>query len=107
MTRKDRDKNNILIADFMGGKKHKEVNLWYHFPNHGLFSFFQGKYHDSWDWIMPVYLKAVDEIAPLLEGLTDGNENLIGDCTVDLLNGEIESLQESLVKVIEWYNKNK
>ena len=95
--------NNKLIAEFMG-LKDSRINdtrngiIW-ETQTKGL------KYHASWKWLMPVIQKCYDIISPMLDtGENHKNENLIGDITLELLDGRLTECRDAVVAAIKYYN---
>tara|TARA_B100001093_G_C26676541_1_gene948533 strand:+ start:296 stop:562 length:267 start_codon:yes stop_codon:yes gene_type:complete len=86
-------KHNKLIADFMGAEWHKEFfkevciispsNIHY-------------KFHESWDWLMPV-------VRECFENGAEGNE--IGDITHGLLDCDIDATYKGIVQFIKSLKK--
>lgn len=100
------EENNRLIADFMGQLFHNgntfipEHNRYIGFKNFS--SFFKVsdlRYHESWDWLMPV-VEAIYNT-----GLDEQNTNEIGDVTHALLDVNINAVHEAVINFIEFYNK--
>lgn len=95
---------NELIAEFMGAKT-DERTCWPYRVNGNSWKLEGLKYHTSWDWLMPVYLKItklIDEINTeeaviifniLYEKLADGNG--------------IEEVYKYIIKFIKLYNTQK
>ena len=105
-------KNNKLIAEFMEYKPTKCNNgfAWDYekskpskdhlFPIQGRLitqdcSYL--KFHQSWDWIIPV-------IEKINECHLFGSQHLISTIDKNLLLSDITSVYESVIKFIEWYN---
>jgi len=145
MTQDEILKGNKLIAEFMGHKMENNVHFLengkyvkrdaYYIPEHeylcedtpfGLSSSHTPqtmKYHNSWDWLMPVIIK-IEDTPMNLKSVTEyckvyiSRHNDINEpfyyCNIFVnedtqFNGEskiskIESVLESVVKFIEWYN---
>ena len=107
-------KENILIAEFMGGTLSSVPNL-INLPQtrgdanihsvkgsemlpNGTYSVHrlnELKYHSSWDWLMPV-------VETCYHNGADGNE--IGDITHALLDCDIDHTYNAVVKFINEYN---
>jgi hypothetical protein len=98
--------NNALIAEFMGMPE----------SNNGLFSNVSKtyrpselKYHESWDWLMPVVEK-IESVIPDDSVVTIANN----DCTIPFLADEfdieitgtskIDAVYKAVVLAIKWYN---
>lgn len=97
-----------MIAEFMGIKfkdDQEYIDDLREMRKEGMY-FEQGymtselKYHISWDWLMPV----VDAV--YLTGMDEQNTNEIGDITQALLDVDMKSLHNAVVKFIEFYNEN-
>ena len=58
------------------------------------------RFHNSWDWLMPVVEK-IDE----LEYELPEDSNLIGDITHGLVSLDIKMTYSAVVEFINWYNK--
>lgn len=114
---------NKLIAEFIGVKK--MGNSLYYVPEHellqrvrysneceevSLFDERELKYHNSWDWLMPVVEKIENS----------GHETMVqisaNYCTIDNLNGlriekqsdsKLDSVYLACVEFIEWDNQEK
>tara|TARA_R110000803_G_scaffold68183_8_gene129962 strand:+ start:2604 stop:2945 length:342 start_codon:yes stop_codon:yes gene_type:complete len=58
-----RAKNNVLIAEFMGGQKVLSDKDIYNMPTHDnlCYQLKELQYHQSWDWLMPVIDKCYQE----------------------------------------------
>jgi hypothetical protein len=104
--------NNRMIAEFMGAKitDINGIQKPIYYPIMGK-SVNKLKYHESWDWLMPV----VDKIESL-EGtngnnykFTIQNETSYIDCTNIISSPsakyKIESAYEVVISFIEFYNK--
>jgi len=65
------------------------------------------RYDKSWDWLMPVIQKVYDEVGPKIDGMNGMNENLIGDISTAILDGNIEEAYTAVVFSIELYNEIK
>jgi len=108
--------SNMIIANFMGAKSHKEALLSMHgyeiwLPIHGIVNHTtielgKGKtihYHDKWDWLMPV----VDKINKL------PNLKKQGDTTLDSFKRDIrtyvglvdiQNAYNHIIQLLNWYN---
>lgn len=122
--------DNILIAEFMGGKPVNAVKdnpIAYSFP----FEFghqetwdeggFQGsgassswdiedlQYHSSWDWIMPVYLKAKEEIKTKMIRFRYDNTGYLAvfESGKLILEGKCFEASQKLTEAIKWHNETK
>ena len=98
------NKDNKLIAEFMGNS-HKKL-CWERIPKNyqHLPKYFQ--YNTSWDWLMPVVKKIVEDTKEPLENV-DMFDDLRDEIIESLTTLDIESLYDSVTKFIKWYNKNK
>ena len=80
--------NNRLIAEFMGEyippqAKYGDMNFW--------------KYHESWDWLMPIIRKINNT------GLYHKKYKNI-NLASSLLTGYLLSVYEQIIEFIIWYN---
>lgn len=109
----EKEKNNILIVDFMGWEKEKtdstcEYPYRYKVPYlsdiaFGGTSYVQNlKFHLSWDWLMPV----VDKIAPLLIYPT-GTSNEYTRLSMVVMSCNINLVYKTVVELIKWHNEKK
>ena len=117
--------NNILIALFMGWRidnSFPDKDKVYRGPTGGLELDTTFKYHKSWDWLMPVYLKVYLKLHELWN--KDKTELMefvqlstrLMQCTALFGHGEINNVKdeesmkgevyETVVQFIKWYNKN-
>ena len=111
MTREEIDKNNKLIAEFMGGKL-KWLNKIDSSYVSGYANIAGLKFHKSWDWLMPVVEKIeslnINEIP--IEVHIHSNDCLISDIEhnsigeLSSLGSKIKSVYECVVEFIKWYN---
>lgn len=122
--------DNIIIAEFMGGKPANAVKnnpIAYIFP----FEFghqetwdeggFVGsgassswdiedlQYHSSWDWIMPVYLKANKEIQSKMIRFKHIHTGRLAVLEAGklILEGKCFEASQKLAEAIKWYNETK
>ena len=116
--------NNELIAEFMkisevtqyfdsyGIKKPiywTEANNFrtrtYDLPDMSLKDFIsESKYHESWDWLMPVVKKAFDcEFGDRFDEWKELNNKIC----VCLASVSIEGVYEALIEFIKWFNSQK
>jgi hypothetical protein len=68
-----RAKNNVLIAEFMGGQKVLSDKDIYNMPTHGnlCYQLKELQYHQSWDWLIPVVQKIEAECEGVPQELID------------------------------------
>ena len=92
---------NKLIAEFMGYKEGGPGFLAGYFIFNDFIQYHELKFHKSWNWLM-ICLSKIDE----LEYELPEDSNLIGDISCALLNIDIESTYDAVVKFIKFYNKN-
>lgn len=105
--------NNRLIAEFMGGTINSSetlidigntINCGKSIYNRngamqvGLWPINDLRYHESWDWLMPVVNKINNT------GTADG---ILYDLFNAIKNVDIEKAHKEVVTFIKWYNKNK
>jgi len=111
------EKYNILIALFMGFEsKNYPVNNYWARPTHAIeneeFCYSVGdlKYHESWDWLIPV----VEKIETM-EFTTQIQHN---DCIIydgenefrqfgDRRRTKFETTHQAVIDFINWYNEQK
>lgn len=94
--------NNKLIADFMSVEKSYVDNLgtqMYKNPLDKREDICGFKYHESWDWLMPVVSKCYEINIP-------NDSNLHGDISCELLECDLEETYKAVVEFIDWYNCN-
>ena len=94
------DKDNKLIAEFMGVVFHDDENQYYNADGLHIGNTLQ--YHTSWDWLMPVIEKCYH---------IGAGENEIGDITHAILDYDIAStknqakvIHQAAVEFIKTYN---
>lgn len=131
MNDKDVIEGNLLIAEFMGGKEvdwfserviilpyehqaHLGLPTTMNIHNHtnwgkALILDKEVKYHSSYDWIMPVFLKAKKEIkSKQIKNYTVHTGSIaVTDAGKFILEGKCEEASKKLVEAIKWYNKTK
>jgi len=115
MTQEEILEGNKLIAEFDGvvwkdaslvnyPRPNKQWSI--KFPNGKQFSEYGNiddilskycKYHSSWDWLMPVVEKIIYNY--------DESKSL--DIMRELSYAKIESVYQSVIEFIKWYNQNK
>ena len=86
---------NKIIAEFMGGKmivqNYHGINI-IKFPDETTKDLFGLKYHQYWDWLMPV----VEKIA---------NLHLKENVTTLPISSNIKTVWDACLEFIKWYNK--
>lgn len=94
--------DNELIAEFMGLDSFKDslASLHQGKINVDVDVYEQAQYHTSWDWLMPVVgkIEQTPNVYDIEEFL------LIRD---ELCTARIETIYDSVVEFIKWYNENK
>ena len=119
MDKKEIFEGNKLIAVFMGAKLDKrngEDSVW--LSEQSMFSEYfrvthHNKYHTHWEWLMPVVEK-IDKLDATATSITniccEINSKFFRHLEVKSIqtisNTKIEATYESVIKFIEWYNKN-
>lgn len=97
---------NKIIAEFMGGKL-KVYNIsnaeYYIMSNKQKWMPEELKYHTSWDWLMPVYVKMQNIGAD--KGLS--YEKFYTNFHVGVTIGDIRYSWLAVVDFINWYNQQK
>lgn len=111
---KNIQENNKLIAEFIGGEytaNEKIISLprfmkCDHYDREGILMVGLVltkalRFHESWDWLMPVVQKCKDNQVFGSQYLIDQIDNVLTcDC-------QIELLYEAVIEFIKWYNENK
>jgi len=91
-------KNNKLIAEFMGleirESKHRYITTYYVLIDDMPTDFQDLKYHESWDWLMPVVIKC-------FEVSEQTNDDLNFKLNDALLETNIDSLYKAVVEFIK------
>ena len=139
--KKEIAEGNVLIAEFMGGKEvdwfaerviliphEHQAHLGlpqiisiqnYHTWAKSYIVDMEVKYHSDWNWIMPVYLKAKEEIkSRRMRGRNNSTGNIgnviihtgsnaVKDAGEFILEGKCLEAQQKLVEAIKWYNRTK
>lgn len=112
MTEQEIIEGNKLIALFMGYKE-TIVHTLSGKPSYPAIQFeyehiavsnlaYEGKYHTSWDSLIPVYKK----LKGILKQLNTDESSYFSDRLSNaLLRVDISLLQEVIVDVIKWYNQ--
>lgn len=126
MTEKETLQGNKLIAEFLGFKrdiscKDFAIPYWYKKTKDGKCFFgydSQLKYHESWNWLMPVVEKinllAIDNYGEM-NVIIAANECVIGEdysnpiikVVRDFDNPLIDMVYKACIQFIQWYNENK
>ena len=105
--------NNKLIAEFIGRKGKQNKNLyWVNIPNVDWVAPEEMKFHEDWNWLMPV----IDKIETILPDdstvhiefnrcwIDNNKEGL----TIDACrNTRLDSVYYAVLEFIEWYNEHK
>lgn len=106
MTKQERIDWNMMIAQFM--QVEQKNNYWYIDPDHGLTSFMSVdlRYHDQWNWLMPVVRKIVELCCDL-----DNQELFFSDQYTSIIDtvsmAVIEDSYKVVIEFIVWYNAYK
>jgi hypothetical protein len=111
--------NNLLIAQFMGGKlkdktiisiDQNEIWLPYHgvcrFDRYGIGSGKSLLYHTSWDWLIPVAIKCRNTMQFHEKDHPDEIKNMAGWFGISLTTLDIERIYNSIIEFINWFNTN-
>jgi len=107
---------NVVIAEFIGWEQ-KEIPIdaqgtrW----EFNGFTGFIGNvsdnlyFHESYDWLIPVFVKASTEIRSVSKRnrAYHNGPMLVHEAGQQILNGEIKEAHEKLFQAIQWYNENK
>lgn len=99
------EEGNVIIAEFMGGKFHAELNAPWRFevqPNKYLREdarIMNLLYDSDWNWLMPV----VEKISEYRLAHTE-QSNEVCNCKIVI---EIEPLWRKVIDFIQWYNEYK
>lgn len=96
-----KEKNNKLIAEFMGLEVINDTNI---YVENNMFGRGTGtlnsiRYHESWDWIIPV-LQKIEELSSEQEEVFHQLDS-IKDA---LLNLDIEEVHLNVAEFVKWYN---
>lgn len=108
--------NNKLIAEFMGYKFYEHFPLkrngWQRREQKDTaiylaYSDDELKYHESWDWLMPVVEKLEDMGCEITQ--TNGECTISGDEYYEETygNNRRHATFDAVVEFIKWYNENK
>lgn len=126
------NEENKVIAEYMGAvvtepyPEHKEYGRSYHFEfnnsekgkqywpeNERTYTNSSIKYHTSWDWIMPVYKKVMDEVMKDYDSESGYDQwerhmnGWLGVAQSSLLVGSLPALHETIVNIIKLLNEQK
>lgn len=119
MTQEKIIEGNRLIAEFMGWQKHINTEDTWWFPNlypfyndgHGetTYHITEARFHESWDWLMPVVEKIEDLDLGLPDVLITGHVCIITNNLYDLRidipgDSKLDATWQAIVKFIEWLN---
>ena len=117
MSKEEILEGNKLIAEFMGAevsqaysKTKEQDGLMFYYQKDSSPATYRNlssaaiKYHSSWEWLMPVYIKIVRE--KLWDSYEEGVIifNILYDRLADAEG--IDKVYESIVEFIKWYNQN-
>jgi len=121
MIEKDIVAGNCAIAEFMGGYRYPDIpeakDIWH--TEYGGIHVLNMKYDHSWNWLMPVVIKAIHLMSSDCCFMGDGylkNGHFQFDLFSDQTNGlrsegkvgdEIETVFNAMVEFIKGYNKTK
>jgi len=118
MGNKDIIECNKLIAEFMGRDFNDPINsVWYfdedknkHLERQETVDDLQ--YHNSWDWLMPVYKRCIDTIGIWCVTHNDNNNARVwyqsGERIGRALSSvDIQKAHSEISNLIEWYNNIK
>ena len=104
---------NIMMAEFVGLSKQDKTNdcsgvFLYESPITGEYiEEHELNFDGSWDWMMIAIQKCYEIISPLLDtGKNHDQENLIGDITSYLTDGQKEDCFRAVSLAIEYFNVN-
>ena len=89
------EENNRLIAQFMGFDENEKGQ--FSIPNVGNIEDYLCRFHESWDWLMPI-VEEIDHLEYESDGL-DAIDNAIKTRV-------IADVYNAVIKFIEWYNEN-
>ena len=99
--------NNKLIAEFMGWKENKDMEV--KLTSGGITYYFQKNdeacipeamcYHSSWDWLIPVVKKC------LIGEAETNRPDLVSNIYESLVNLEINLVYKDIIEFIKWYNQ--
>ena len=107
-----------LIAEFMGMTEYEyptDMPEWVNIYGSNEKNYINFRYHSSWDWLMPVVEKIGKEYdvritwQPTAINVTYIDRPDVFDSEISSMGGmtALENTYRSVVKFIEWFNKNK
>jgi hypothetical protein len=110
MTQEQINKFSASMAEFMGFENDGTTFIVFGFVNNKISAYKDDlKFHTSYDWLMPIWVKFRD-----LHPTIDMNDDIAHETikysryktsiTYKLLHSTIEEVFEELGKAIEWYN---
>lgn len=97
--------NNKLIAEFMNLKLYNE-------NENGWRTLISLHYHESWNWLMPVWIK-INGLYKCIQIKEDyvkmdvRHKNSLSRTSKYNKYGEIGALYRTVIEFIKWYNQNK
>ena len=105
MTKEKILENNKLIAEFMNLKLYNE-------SENGWRTLISLHYHESWEWLMPVWIK-INGLYKCIQIKEDyvkmdvRHKNSLSRTSKYNKYGEIGALYRTVIEFIKWYNQNK
>ena len=94
--------DNKLIAEFMGLLKSRDAYYRKEFNSGDWCEPEELRYHESWDWLMPVVSKCIHEFPEM-----DEHTKLFQNLDTALWSVDISEVYKAVVEFIKWYNKQK
>ena len=92
----ENNKNNKIIAEFMGFKYNKlKVKKW---EDTNGWQYSELEYDSSWDWLMPV-LNKISKIATVEDSERKGLEQRLNPYIYNM-----NDIYEGVIEFIKWYN---
>lgn len=100
--------NNKSIAIYMGGKTYDKSNIpmgsqYIWLPFHGVCRWDLLRYHESWDWLIPVIDKITSDKA--YPKYVDYSSSMIEQGGVYINTKYINDTYNNVIDFIDWYNK--
>lgn len=113
------DSDNLLIAKFSGGdicddNAYGLSNVSYISNGYvlsGITNIRDLKYHESWDWLMPIVnkIKITEHVSKSYKVIISNKKTIIKDCDGDLVcqykgNNSLHNTYNCVIDFIKWFN---